>query len=180
MAKKKLDKKIFSKGMALIAADYKQDYTKSYLSVAYELMSHLSQQEFEYAIRVILSDRQEIYPGTNIVAVILDAVKKINQGERPSAEEAWGIVLEEVSSKGAHGVPKFDSEVITAAVKAMGWTDLCYSEVGDNTIRAHFYRTYEACQKREELEETTKRITGLGVKDFMAKLTGKVRLKSIK
>jgi hypothetical protein len=68
--------------------------------------------------------------------------------ERPSAADAWGLVLKQIMRVGHVGTPTFDDPVIERVVKGMGWRDLCLSE-NQMADRAHFIKLYAELVERD-------------------------------
>lgn len=66
----------------------------------------------------------------------------------PSAEEAWGEVIELIHTIGFYGQPKFSNPLIIKTIKAIGgWGKLCNSE-NIEIDRANFMRVYENYRKQ--------------------------------
>ncbi len=81
------------------------------------------------------------------VAELRDAALSLTN-RTPSSADAWCEVMEQISMTGSYGVPKFSHPAIKKAVKAIGWTNLCWTEeIG--VERAHFMKIYEVYRKRE-------------------------------
>lgn len=68
-------------------------------------------------------------------------------GTVPTADEAWGEVVSEISRVGSYDTPVFSHPAITNTVNAMGWRTLCMSEE-QMADRAHFLRLYGTCRDR--------------------------------
>ena len=108
-------------------------------AVIFNFVKDLTNEQFYKAIKKIVSTRTELYPGTNIIALILEyAVADDNV----SAGEAWGIVKSTIIGIGSYGMPNFGNELIDETVKIMGWRNLCMSE-NDVADRAHFMKIYD-------------------------------------
>ena len=74
--------------------------------------------------------------------------------DAPQADEAWAIVMREVSRIGRTGKPDLQHDRIRNAVQAIGgWYELCQSEMMQ-ADRAAFFRAYDAATKR-----ATERVT---------------------
>lgn len=69
-----------------------------------------------------------------------------------SAHEAWLVVQDEIHRIGHAGHPEFVDPLLTQAVDALGWRQLCLS---DNPIadRAHFVQVYQALLERRKQEQ---------------------------
>lgn len=72
----------------------------------------------------------------------------------PEPGAAWGEVTRQAAAVGLYGDPVFSHPAVQAAVRAIGWRQLCLSENQD-TLRAHFFRAYEP----ERVQADTRTIT---------------------
>lgn len=118
--------------------------------IIYKFMQDLSKEEFLSGIAKVISSTKELFPGTNIIALIRENAKVEN---KLSAGEAWAEVRAEIGRVGCHGCPKFSDPLITMAASAVGWRDMCMSE---NIMieRAHFLKIYESLCNRKKEEAT--------------------------
>lgn len=114
------------------------------IDIAWPILRDLSDSEFERAVVKIISERVEIYPNTNMLALIRE---KARIEKRITAGEAWGKVLKEIRRVGYAGNPEFNDELIELAVKSVGWDVICKSN-NIGVERAHFLKVYEAFVKR--------------------------------
>jgi len=149
--------------MALILATFNIAPDEKTVAVWKMLLQDLNDDDFTRAVIHLCRTKPKVPP--NVVAAIREEIENDNF----SAEEAWQKVLQQISSTGIYGDPKFDDPAIAHAVKALGWKDICNTpnrEMG--VTRAHFYRTYQACRKRAVLLETHKVIeTNLALKKLI-------------
>lgn len=60
------------------------------------------------------------------------------------AGEAWGDVKKAIASVGYYGLPQFDNPATAAAVRRMGWREICLDDGPEGVIRAQFERFYDA------------------------------------
>ena len=137
-----MKKEAFKTGMgALLEAfpDKKFD-----CAIFWAFLSDLSDREFLQAIGHIISVEKNIYPGTNVIALIREKAKVQNS---LSAAEAWGIVQHEITRTGSYGKPDLKEPIVEQAVDIIGWQNLCRSEA-IGVERAHFLRIYETLLKR--------------------------------
>lgn len=89
------------------------------------------------------------------IPTIMKTIRKVTEepAERLGAEEAFGLVQQAVSRFGyyqeAAALKSLPPKAAMAA-KALGWKNICMTEHDDlGTLRAHFYRTFDAVKKRE-------------------------------
>lgn len=68
---------------------------------------------------------------------------------RLDAGQAWGEVLQQVWDVGSWGVPKFSDPAIERAVAAIGWENICMSEM-PGVERAHFMKIYDQLKRRDD------------------------------
>jgi hypothetical protein len=105
----------------------------------FNFVKDLTNEQFYKAIKKIVSTKTELYPGTNIIALILEyAVADDSVG----AGEAWGRVRNAMSDIGSYGMPNFNYELIDETVRILGWRNLCMSE-NEIADRAHFMKIYD-------------------------------------
>jgi hypothetical protein len=169
-----MKKETFSKGMLLIGEAFNKNFGKEYLAVAFKSLKDLTDEQFDYAVKDLLIHHNELYPNTNIVALIRGKITDLEKIGHPSPEEAWGLVREQISKEGFYGVPKFDNPIVAEAVEKMGWAEICNAAGGDAGTRAHFYRTYEAIQRRAYKFGELKVITGgKEIRGFIRQIVGK-------
>jgi hypothetical protein len=89
------------------------------------------------------------------VAEIFEAAKSIKTtatgSEVPSVDEAWREVIQQVHDAFVYREPVFSTPEIKRAALNMGWTSLCYLEVGEmNTARAQFRDIYNGILNRKK------------------------------
>lgn len=102
-------------------------------------------------IEKLCSSHTELYPGTNVVALIRKYAL-LGEIQFPTAGEAWQMVLNAISSHGSGPMPKFKDEIVGEAVKCVGWRDINFSE-NIETVRAHFFKVYDqlVAKKKEHV-----------------------------
>lgn len=89
------------------------------------------------------------------IPAIMKTVRKVTEtpAERLGAEEAFGLVRQAIDRFGRYNEAKALQSLppkAAIAAKALGWQNICNTESDDlSTLRAHFYRTFEAVKKRE-------------------------------
>jgi len=136
-------KQTFDTGMRILVGTFPE---KSFdMKVFWEMLKDLDDKLYIFAIKDICSTISEIYPNTNIIALIRD--KALNRGNI-TAGEAWAIVLSSVSSIGGYGTPRFEDDIIARTVECVGWKDICRStKIGIE--RAHFIKAFEQLKTRD-------------------------------
>lgn len=83
------------------------------------------------------------------IAAIREAWALAKTGPKRSGLDAWGDVMEAVSSTGYMREPKFDDPVISQAIRTLGgWRQLCMSET-QMADRKHFADAYESIAARQ-------------------------------
>lgn len=65
----------------------------------------------------------------------------------PTPQEAWQVVMGEMRRIGSYGQPQFQMPEIAAAVKSLGWRNLCMSDDVDRMAK-RFEDAYAAMTKR--------------------------------
>lgn len=104
--------------------------------------------ELEHAVAAVAKwiAREQRFP---TIADLREACSAAAGNGPPDADQAYVLVLREVSRVGAWGEPRFEHGAIRDAVDAIGWRELCLTDRGDaSALRAHFHRAYEAARKR--------------------------------
>jgi len=164
-----MDLKVFKNGIgALLQAFPDRDINSK---IYWTFLQDLSNEGFSSAISKIVTSEKDIYPGTNMIALIRDKALNTN---KITGGEAWAEVLRQISSIGSWGQPKFKDELISKAVAGVGWKDMCMSE-NIMVERAHFLKIYDSLEKRDKEEKTmigsdSKQIKGL-IGDLSEKLS---------
>ena len=147
---------IFLKGLALIVSTFRVNPEKETIKVWEMLIEDLNDEEFMAAVLRICRNVVK-FPGDNLAAL----TRQESERQRGMvAEEAWGKVLNEIARTGRYGIPHFADETITRAVMSLGWINICDTENKNmNTLRAHFYRAYEANLTRIQTNQVQKMIS---------------------
>jgi len=73
--------------------------------------------------------------------------KKPQAAPRIAAEDAWSEVHDRIEHVGSYRSASWSHPAIEAAVKALGWSEICTNGNIEAT-RAHFFRIFEAIQRR--------------------------------
>lgn len=104
---------------------------------------------------------------------ISDIIDKLTKREQLDAAAAWGEVVQKIRSVGMYRVPEWSHHAVGAAVRAMGWAELCLSD-NPEADRAHFMRFYEVTTSRAKEEQIIARMDALnpGMREAL-KLIGK-------
>lgn len=83
------------------------------------------------------------------------------------AGEAWGDVKQAIASVGYYSLPQFDNPATAAAVRRMGWREICLDDGPEGVIRAQFERMYNA-----EIERMEGKVQqSATVREFVAAMT---------
>lgn len=97
-----MTRKVFAKGMAIFMAATRLKYSKGDQEIFYSLMEDLDDDVFLNAIRSVCKHHEEIYPNTNIVALIQGACMEISS-PKISPAEAWGQLIDYAAGKINYG-----------------------------------------------------------------------------
>lgn len=139
-----LDKKVFKKGIGALIQVFPNRKIES--AVYWTFLHDLTTNEFKKGITRIITEAKEIYPDTNLIALIRDKAKV---PERKSAFEAWQIVQQQIIRVGSYGYPVINDALIMRAIGIVDWYRICKSERPE-IERAHFLKVYEQLVKREQ------------------------------
>jgi len=142
-----MNKENFNIGMRILVGTFPD---KSFdMKVYWEFLKDMDDKAFIWAIKDICSTIAEIYPNTNIIALI--RAKGLNRYDL-TAGEAWAVVLATVSSVGGYGKPRFTDPLIAKAVDCIGWKDICRSEkIGIE--RSHFIKVFDQLKERDNKDK---------------------------
>lgn len=136
--------------MTLLMSAINRVVDKAQLKFSYEMLKDLTEEGFLRSIETIIKTEKNIYPGTNIIALIRE--KATDDINKPLPGEAWEEIIGQVRSVGSYGTPTFSNPLIKKAMDAIGWNEICMSNSQDNIIRAHFMKIYESYAQREDSE----------------------------
>ena len=136
----------FDAGMAMLLTAFPHHrLTEVELKLLRTYLIGLEPTAFFRAVIEICATHRELYPGTNLVALILDYA--LPDGA-PSAVEAWQQVRAELRRAGPYQQACLSHPRIAQAVQVIGWQTLCNSEqIG--VERAHFLKAYDAFSQRD-------------------------------
>ncbi len=137
----------FKKGLKILLTVFPDKKIDS--EVYWEFLKDLPDEDYLKAVTEISATQTELYPGSNLIAMIRE--KALGRNELTNGE-AWREVIKEISNTGSYGQPKFENPLITRAVECMGWRTLCLSE-NSAIDRAHFLKIYDALKKRAEYNQ---------------------------
>ena len=118
------------------------------LEALYALLSDLTESQFTTAVRRIVLTHKEIYPNTNLVAVLREyALCDLSE---PTSAEAWGEIEKEKNRAFIYGKAEIKNPLAKKVVEILGWRNLCLSE-NIEADRAHFMKMYEQMATRDRL-----------------------------
>uniref|UniRef100_A0A6M3L296 Uncharacterized protein n=1 Tax=viral metagenome TaxID=1070528 RepID=A0A6M3L296_9ZZZZ len=115
----------------------------------WELLKDMDDKRFLLAVKDLCSTTTELYPNTNLVAIIRE---KGMSRERLTAGEAWSEVMKQVSATGSYGTPTFENPLVTRAVDCIGWKAICMSTM-ISVERSHFFKIFDQLKEREQKEK---------------------------
>lgn len=147
IARASLSEEFFTKGLMILTTHFPSLLlTDARVAIWREMLGDLTEAQFIRGVRAFCLSHREIYPGTNVIANIRHYA--LTDPKRPTASEAWELVLREIHHAGSYEKPKFDDPLIAKAVACIGWSEICRSEqIG--VERAHFLRAYDELVERE-------------------------------
>jgi len=167
-----MHRKTFAAGMALLASVFEKlerITTDKFLSEQwYKMLSDLSNEQFKYAVEVIVKTKKF----TPTISEIREKAIEYNHQSDLTPEEAWAIVYQDVRRCGFYNEPHYNDWKLEAAKNAIGWQSLC--DMSGNTksvLRAHFMRIYESFSQRQKQIETTKNPQ---LESFISQLSAKL------
>lgn len=140
------------------------------LEVYWELLKDMDDKRFLLAVKDICSTTTELYPNTNLVAMLREKGMSRN---RLTAGEAWGEVMKEVSRTGSYGVPVFDNSLVGKAVECIGWKTICMSTM-ISVERAHFLKIFDQLEERDKKEKMLLPEVDSGFKELLNGVVKKI------
>lgn len=143
--------------IAVLCAAFPQvTVSRETMRVYHEVLHDLDHEQTKQAVREILLTAEWFPPP----AVIRRKVAERAGLLAPSPSDAWAEVMAQVRLHGTRGNPVFSHPAIDTTVKALGWWNICMSEMPD-TIRAHFLKGYEAHRQAMDTRVITDCLTGI-------------------
>jgi hypothetical protein len=142
-----MTKETLAKGFALICMTFPNlGMNEDALNVWARLLEDLEDNEFMGAVVDLCRNEKQIYPGTNIVALIRDRVGGDIQAK---SLEALHSLEREMRRIGAYKTPRFADAAITMAVSRLGgWEHLCHMEADEwKFVKKDFERIYRDTMK---------------------------------
>jgi len=167
-----MDRKIYLQGLQMIVGNFNYPLSDLKIKLFEAELTDIEDEDYVAAILHLCRTRDKIWPDENLVSIIRNQIER-NLGD--SAEEAWGKVLKEMN--GGWAQPTFVDPKINAAVEVLGWKTICGTMEKDmNTLRAHFFRTYESIKKRSQVKETYRLIEDTKVRGMLKDIGEPVRM----
>ncbi len=110
-------------------------------------LGDLTPEQIKRGLLKLCRTREEIYPNTNLGAVIRK-LALVENLQFPTAAEAWEMVRREINRVcGMYGTPEIKIAPVQKAVDTIGWREICGSD-NPEAVRAHFFKVYEQLVKR--------------------------------
>ena len=137
-----MKRETYIKGMGVLFSVFRDlGVTPVAVNAWFDLLKDMSDEHFTQAIHLICKGEKQIYPGTNIVALIRQA----GAGEPDDlALRALHRVEKAMGDVGAYYSPIFDDPVIHHAIVSVGgWEAICLMDLKDwKFVRKEFERVY--------------------------------------
>lgn len=131
--------------VAILEGSFPNFPTKPQTVAAYHLaLDDLPCEAVQAAVREALRTLKFFPTPAELRAIVADKLLGL-----PTAEEAWGEVAAQIRECGVYRTPAWSCAAVQAAVRAIGYRNLCMTEIDDLPgQRAHFYRTFDAYRER--------------------------------
>lgn len=152
-----MTRKEFSTGFGVLCANLGKVYDKNTLDIFYGLLKDLEPSAFIKAVESVCQEHKELYPGTNVVALIRHKSVELVLS-LPSPEEAWEMVVTAFDCQASNLV---NQPIIKRAVQAIGGIDsIRYRYRVDldsdpGIVRSQFVKQYAALAQREHSEHVS-------------------------
>jgi hypothetical protein len=137
-----MTKETLAKGFALICMTFPNlGMTEDALNVWARLLDDLGDNDFMGAVVHLCRNEKQLYPGTNIVALIRD---RVGGDVQARSLEALHVLEQTMHRVGAYKTPEFSDTAITMAVSRLGgWEHLCHMEADEwKFVKKDFERIY--------------------------------------
>ena len=142
-----MTKETLAKGLALICMTFPNlGMTEETLDVWARLLEDVGEKDFMDAVVDLCRNEKQIYPGTNIVALIRD---RVGGDIHARSLEALHVLEQAMHKIGAYKTPNFSDAAITMAVSRLGgWEHLCHMEADEwKFVKKDFERIYRDTMK---------------------------------
>jgi hypothetical protein len=129
---------------AYLTAAVAKEASKQTVEAYFDLLADLSTQAVQAGVKLALAESQ--FPGIPPVGVIRKFACEIMTPERPSAADAWGMVLKAIRVYGWNlgGQALQDlPEPVSECARKFGWNSLC-DTTNLEVCRAQFLKMYES------------------------------------
>jgi len=137
-----MTKETLAKGFALICMTFPNlGMAEETLDVWAKLLDDVADRDFMGAVISLCRSEKQLYPGTNIVALIRE---RVGGDVQAKSLEALHELEQAMHRVGAYKTPKFMDPAITIAVHRLGgWERLCHMEADEwKFVKKDFERVY--------------------------------------
>ena len=148
-----MNKCIYQNGISLLLASFRHLQIKEEtMDLWFQLLDDMSDNDFMASIKNICRNTAEIYPTTNIVALIREQFKMDNED---MAILAWQSVLGAIETYGSYETVIFQDRAIHSAVDLVGgWIELCsITTEEEQWKKKEFIQAYKAVVNRDDHPE---------------------------
>jgi len=152
----------FTKGMTILREAFPAKLSSINLKIYFNELQDIEDSLFERGILKIIRSHIELYPDTNLLALI----RQYCEGKlEDQALLAWEAVRNAIISVGAYKSVTFKDPLINGAISALGgWIELNNMLVEDEPFkRKEFLKLYETYKRAER--ECPKRLIGIHEKE---------------
>lgn len=118
------------------------ELTEQTIKVWYEFLKDITKHKLEKSVRRFCLTEKNIYPGTNLVAIIRSYAL---EPETLSALEAWYIVRNGISRRVR---PVLNEDVLQETIDLFGWENLLHLDKPSEKMET-FIRYYNELKKQE-------------------------------
>lgn len=171
-----IDRMDLTKILAVLAAAYPHaNITQQTAEVWLEMLGDLPLDQLKAATTKLMATSKFCPSIAEVRAAALSVRSDLTE---KTGEEAWGLVLDGISSWGGYRAPQFNDPLIERAVQCTArWPDLCSAQMDDMpSHRARFIAAYDSIHRRVVegylLPDSLKRQIAECRKDFLAGTLG--------
>ena len=152
-----MTEKQFTYGFSVLMANFGKDYPAATLKMFYKLVKDLNPESFLKAVQSICQEQKELYPGTNLIALIRHKAVEMELS-LPSPEEAWEMVVTAFDCQASNLV---NQPIVKRAANAIGGLDSIRFryrvdlDSDPGIVRSQFIKQYTALAAREHSEHVS-------------------------
>jgi hypothetical protein len=146
-----MDKAGTASVLAVLSAGFPHvQVSKETARVYHEVLQDLELSEVMKAVRQLLMVSEWFPSAAQIRRTTLELGGRLAL----SSAEAWGLVMQQVADRGYSRGLNVDDQLVSKAVKTVGWFSICMSDRPD-IVRSQFVKVYEELKRQHDTQVLT-------------------------